>query len=140
MKDECKARTAIAREIAEILPLASPAHVVGHVETVEAVSGWLEFITRLNICQANDVVRLELITGLNACQSADVVSGDSTGGEKCCCDSEELHLEAGTTLNATNTSLGVEGIETTRIVDNRCLNGTQTSNESVVQAEERKGV
>lgn len=97
MKDECKARTAIAREVAEILPFASPADVVGHVEAVEAVGGWLE-----------------LITGLNVCQSDDVVSGDSISGKEGCCDGEELHVEAGTTLNATSTSLGVEEIESTR--------------------------
>lgn len=119
MKDECKARTAIARKIAEILPFASPADVVGHVEAVDAVGGWLELITRLNVCQANDGVRLEFITGLNVCQSDDVVSGDSISGKEGCCDSEELHLEAGTTLNATSTSLGVEEIESTEIVDKK---------------------
>lgn len=114
LKHGSKARTAKARKVAEILPLASPVYVVGHVETVEAAGGWLELISRLNVCQANDGVWLELITGLNVCQtndgfwlelitgldvgqSNDVVGGDGTCGEESGCDSEELHFEIGTT-------------------------------------------
>ena len=113
-KHGTQARTAIARKVAEILPLASPVHVVGHVETVEAVGGWLELITGPNVCQTNDGVWLGLITGLNVCQtndgvwleliagldvgqSDDVVGGDGTCSEQSGCDGEELHFETGTT-------------------------------------------